>query len=53
MKQLTERQVTLVLRALGFYRKHIIDIGLPELENVKKRIDLIYLQLTKGQEMYK
>jgi len=47
MKTITERQKDLILRALGFYRKHLIETGLVEVNEVIKRIDLLYLQLSE------
>lgn len=47
MRKITERQKNLTLKALTFYRKHLLEIGLPELNQIVKRIDLLFRQLSE------
>ena len=62
MRKITERQTNLILKALCFYRKHVIDFDLAELnqeslialdmlkKQVVKRIDVLFLQLSEERE---
>lgn len=59
MRKITERQTQLILKALAFYHRRLIEIqdivkefseaSLPELNHTIKRIDRLFSQLLHGE----
>jgi len=49
MRKITERQKDLILKALTFYRQKILELGLPEANEVVTRIDLLFIQLSEAK----